>query len=173
MKTRLLAVLCAFTFMFGFVSHATAIPVITSGNILVDDAAATGFNGAFIPGDVVVILWDNSVAGDNNVNVYMLSQVTFDVFGITNMTADNVFGGIFSVNYIFPSNVGNFYAAVAGVTATDSSGTTGPVYGLSTHDIMTGEASIVPIPAALWLFGTGLLGLIGVAKRKKAIQHSQ
>ena len=26
----------------------------------------------------------------------------------------------------------------------------------------------VPIPAAAWLFGTGLLGLIGVARRKKA-----
>lgn len=26
----------------------------------------------------------------------------------------------------------------------------------------------VPIPAALWLFGSGLLGLIGMARRKKA-----
>ena len=29
-------------------------------------------------------------------------------------------------------------------------------------------ASAVPIPAALWLFGSGLLGLIGIARRKKA-----
>lgn len=28
--------------------------------------------------------------------------------------------------------------------------------------------SAVPIPAAVWLFGSGLLGLIGVARRKKA-----
>lgn len=27
-------------------------------------------------------------------------------------------------------------------------------------------AAVVPIPAALWLFGSGLLGLIGVARRK-------
>jgi hypothetical protein len=27
---------------------------------------------------------------------------------------------------------------------------------------------VVPVPAAVWLFGTGLLGLIGVARRKKA-----
>lgn len=28
--------------------------------------------------------------------------------------------------------------------------------------------SSVPVPAALWLFGSGLIGLIGVARRKKA-----
>ncbi len=38
-------------------------------------------------------------------------------------------------------------------------------------DIGTGNSmyvtSVVPVPAAVWLFGSGLLGLIGVAKRKK------
>ena len=29
-------------------------------------------------------------------------------------------------------------------------------------------ASVVPVPAAIWLFGSGLIGLIGLAKRKKA-----
>ena len=28
--------------------------------------------------------------------------------------------------------------------------------------------SSVPVPAAVWLFGSGLLGLIGMARRKKA-----
>jgi hypothetical protein len=27
---------------------------------------------------------------------------------------------------------------------------------------------VIPVPAALWLFGSGLLGLVGVARRKKA-----
>ncbi|MGB5716088.1 MAG: VPLPA-CTERM sorting domain-containing protein [Gammaproteobacteria bacterium] len=26
----------------------------------------------------------------------------------------------------------------------------------------------VPLPAAFWLFGSGLLGLVGIARRKKA-----
>ena len=30
------------------------------------------------------------------------------------------------------------------------------------------STSAVPVPAAVWLFGSGLIGLIGVAKRKKA-----
>lgn len=30
------------------------------------------------------------------------------------------------------------------------------------------EVEAVPIPAAVWLFGSGLLGLVGIARRKKA-----
>jgi hypothetical protein len=30
------------------------------------------------------------------------------------------------------------------------------------------DSGIVPIPAAVWLFGTGLLGLVGVARRRRA-----
>ena len=30
------------------------------------------------------------------------------------------------------------------------------------------EVSAVPIPAAIWLFGSGLIGLVGFARRKKA-----
>ena len=29
-----------------------------------------------------------------------------------------------------------------------------------------GSASVIPVPAAAWLFGSGLLGLVGVARRK-------
>jgi hypothetical protein len=33
---------------------------------------------------------------------------------------------------------------------------------------INGKISAVPIPAAVWLFGSGLLGLVGIARRKKA-----
>ena len=43
------------------------------------------------------------------------------------------------------------------------------------HDILTWEyidsyapIGAVPVPAAVWLFGSGLLGLVGMARRKKA-----
>ncbi len=42
---------------------------------------------------------------------------------------------------------------------TDFSGTT---------DIVRLSVSAVPVPAAVWLFGSGFLGLIGMARRKKA-----
>ena len=41
----------------------------------------------------------------------------------------------------------------------------GDVYGWA---VQSGNAGVVPVPAAVWLFGSGLLGLIGVARRKKA-----
>jgi hypothetical protein len=31
-----------------------------------------------------------------------------------------------------------------------------------------GSVTVVPIPAAMWLFGSGLVGLIGISRRKKA-----
>jgi hypothetical protein len=32
----------------------------------------------------------------------------------------------------------------------------------------TASRAVVPVPAAVWLFGSGLIGLIGIAKRKKS-----
>ena len=34
--------------------------------------------------------------------------------------------------------------------------------------VQSGDVGAVPIPPAVWLFGSGLLGLIGMARRKKA-----
>jgi len=34
---------------------------------------------------------------------------------------------------------------------------------------LTGAQFVVPVPAALWLFGSGLLGLIGISRHKKAV----
>lgn len=36
------------------------------------------------------------------------------------------------------------------------------------HGTYLVRTSIVPIPSAVWLFGSGLIGLIGIARRKKA-----
>ncbi len=33
--------------------------------------------------------------------------------------------------------------------------------------VHSGDVSAVPVPAAVWLFGSGLLGLVGMARRKK------
>ncbi len=40
--------------------------------------------------------------------------------------------------------------------------------GMYAWAVQSGDVSAVPVPAAVWLFGSGLLGLIGVARRKSA-----
>ena len=35
-------------------------------------------------------------------------------------------------------------------------------------NILEVDVQVVPVPAAVWLFGSGLIGLIGVARRKAA-----
>ena len=39
---------------------------------------------------------------------------------------------------------------------------------LASFSIDSFSTSVVPIPAAVWLFGSGLIGLVGVARHKKA-----
>ena len=41
-------------------------------------------------------------------------------------------------------------------------------YSIFVRELETPVLSSVPVPAAVWLFGSGLIGLIGVARRKKA-----
>lgn len=41
------------------------------------------------------------------------------------------------------------------------------INGVTTASLIV-KASVVPVPAAVWLFGSGLIGLIGIARRKKA-----
>jgi len=85
----------------------------------------------------------------------------------------NMGGGAWGTN---PSGVANITCSIdcgngdtytlyytATVPHLDPSGLGDIHYGLS----LTGTISTVPAPAALWLLGTGLLGLVGVARRRK------
>lgn len=86
-----------------------------------------------------------------------------------------------NVNYDLFSNVQSFtywsstvYEPLAPDYAWDFSmllGIQGADYGLNTYHawaVQSGDVSAVPVPAAAWLFGSGLIGLVGMAKRKKA-----
>ena len=51
------------------------------------------------------------------------------------------------------------------ITGTDIASGQSFEYGY-TESTQTVSAAVVPIPAAAWLFGSGLLGLIGIARKK-------
>ena len=54
---------------------------------------------------------------------------------------------------------------IGSIVFTDFNGLSGDTIGVD--DIVFANTT-VPVPAAVWLFGSGLIGLIGVARRKKS-----
>jgi len=57
-----------------------------------------------------------------------------------------------------PSTASNSYVAAAQISV------------LANGTIQVGNGAPVPLPAAVWLFGSGLIGLVGVGRRRKAGQ---
>ena len=57
----------------------------------------------------------------------------------------------------------------SGLAATSADAfNTGSMSFVGNPDLTAASAAVVPLPAAVWFFGSGLLGLIGIARRKKA-----
>ncbi len=99
----------------------------------------------------------------------------FDAAG--NVTGTTDIGGVFNNG----SGVGSIVCAVdcatgdtytldytATVPQADPSNFGGVDYALHLEGTIGDAPSAVPVPAAVWLFGSGLLGLVGVARRKVA-----
>ena len=64
----------------------------------------------------------------------------------------------YSIGSTLNPSSGEFFAAhIAGFDET-TNGVTSAQF--------AGSTSVVPVPAALWLFGSGLLGLVAVSRRK-------
>lgn len=104
------------------------------------------------------------------------ATVNFSGWGVTwnGIPAINMGGGAWAGNANGVANVtcavdcgnGDTYTLTysATVPANDPSGFQFVKYNL----YMTGTVEAVPVPAAAWLFGSGLLGLAGVARRRVA-----
>ena len=48
-----------------------------------------------------------------------------------------------------------------------SQGNLNKTYSYYAWAVQSGDVSAVPVPAAVWLFGSGLIGLVGLARRKR------
>ena len=91
---------------------------------------------------------------DFNMSTPTLSDLAFEGIGGSPMQ-DGPFGGMSA----------NFEILSLTMVNPDTGGAIAPFCGFDPSDQLCNP---VPVPAAVWLFGSGLLGLVGVARRKKS-----
>ncbi len=159
----------------GITSTATSFTIDATAFKIILDSASSSFID--IPDQTFLLKSDTSGAGTISVNGGSSFSGSF-----TNLTVYYL-GGTFStggftadVNYLGGSLVsgltsGRIEGGFAGATYSGTPGLIIPFGTIFTADTISaklGQVQTVPVPAAVWLFGSGLIGLAGIARRKKA-----
>ena len=126
--------------------------IFEAGKIVIkSDVAQNGFSAGET---LLTITFDSAIGVLGNVlgNDSIVGQnIVFTGPALDGLTATSeIFS--FSVANLTPSSSILIPADMEAWTATTS---------------FTSSATLVPVPAAVWLFGSGLLGLVGMARRKK------
>ena len=86
--------------------------------------------------------------------------------GMNITTASEMPGSLLAPgSFTFEATPGDYFLSFFGFADASSSTMLGQ-YGI---EVRMTEMPEIPIPAAVWLFGSGLLGLIGIARRRKAV----
>lgn len=116
------------------------------------------------PGETLRVNFDTTVAGDTLTMTRWNSDeaVTITTNKGKSLQYNIDANGSGPKEVIDISSLGNFLAL--NITGDGTTTTT------ALHKIS--NVSAVPLPAAAWLFGSGILGLVGLARRKKAAQAS-
>ena len=112
-------------------------------------------------------LWDLTLNSAVNYTEYG------DLTGTLVWTGSNGVGEALSSRFMGDSGTNGVYVGYAGSAGMEWLNQTSDLaqfnhslYALSSELVV--PPSAVPVPAAVWLFGSGLIGLIGIARRKKA-----
>ena len=129
-------------------------------------------------------LWVSSLDSSEVGTLYWGNDGSIDALlagpNFTYMAGVDIFSASVEGNILDYATAGGFVASAQyvlftpgaplnGVAATDICGTTiGYCFPQGDNDYLVWKGSVVPVPAAVWLFGSGLLGLVGIARRKKA-----
>lgn len=85
---------------------------------------------------------------------------------ITKFTVDWRGPALFTDPAVLAQNLTTSDFSFRRITMRFSDGSTATTTIDNASQITFGSASVVPVPAAVWLFGSGLLGLLGIARRK-------
>ena len=124
-----------------------------------------------LPGSPVVIDYSDQIATsiDGTATTATATQLLFDF----NATGDNSFLLIGAGNNAWCLETGSCTLNDSGETIAYIEAGTGneiTVQNVARSGVVVfAEVQTVPVPAAIWLFGSGLLGLVGIARRKKGV----
>ena len=150
------------TFVSGTVTFTFDTEIPSQNEIMPD--AVTGFD--ITDNDGVVQDYNETNSGVNtDINIFTDSgRITY---GGTTSTVDFMVGLSDDFRLIWDINLTTFevtsvFENFAYITTVD------PFYGAGFTTVELISVSAVPLPAAIWLFASGLIGLIGVARRKQA-----
>ena len=147
-----------------FTIDATAFGIIDASGSFIDTPDQTFLlksdtNGA---GTINVDGGSSLSASFSNLTVYYLGSGQGQFFADLDYLGGSLVSGL---------STGRIEGGFAGATYDGTPGLIipfGTVFTADTISAKLGQVQVVPVPAAVWLFGSGLLGLAGIARRKKA-----
>jgi hypothetical protein len=171
MKKVIFAVVLLMGFMF--VQTASASTLSWGANTPTGSNAAQGHFTSGLNNDSAIngwFLFTNSFSGAFSHTYTLTSNPADDVyaFAITLPTTD------FHINYVKLDGVSmplvsGQYTALSGIAGTHTIAIDGSVLAAHQGEQYTLSAVATPIPAALWLFGSGIAGLVSMSRRKNTI----
>ena len=158
--------------VFGWTGDAGTGTMLAEGNANATGSFSTGFIFSSTP--FVPFTFGSGVNADITANNMTFGSLDFggafqSALGTTDFFLPPDTGTLF-VNWVedgasATEKLVSFQWSHLITTAEDSSGN---FTGFNARWIVEGTATVVPVPAAVWLFGSGVIGLAGIARRRKS-----
>jgi len=179
MKQSLIKLVLPVAMLISGVSSANVITVATPAldvqQFSLDSGVNLAVNSFSIDATAYQVITDNIYAPiDVPDEIFTLTATPDNILGTYSGTfsAGSLLSGTFSgLSVLSTPNISQFSGNVTytgGSLKGNLTGGTivGTFMGTTLLGAKIGAVSAVPVPAAVWLFGSGLLGLVGIARRK-------
>ena len=131
------------------------------GTVVPDSAYTVSFDarGSFGPGGVAFAEFFSELSGGGTSKAEILGGVPLGLNADPTVWTSFVFSGTTG------PDVSGGVTLQLGATTGGGDGSFADVF----YDNIVIDVAAVPVPAAVWLFGSGLIGLVGVARKRNAV----